>query len=150
VFLGDMLTVFAGRSISTTNILFTGFAGSSVMSLEDTLDNTYHVDNSSPILNTAPAPFFCLNEPNNYTPNGSDADGDSLSYFLVAGKMGNYPVASCTPPGTTAPWTGTAWTGQPISDTTPLQVSVGSWAFSHATGTITFTPNMDPEIIGCL
>ena len=128
---------FAGRQTSITNI--TG-AGTSVICLIDTLDNTWH-NNTSPALNTPPTPYYCNNNPSNYTPNAVDPDGDSLHFFLTDGKIAPYPTASCSLTGTTTPYTGTAWGAVPISATTPLQVTAGSWGFNSYNGTITFNPN---------
>lgn len=138
VFNGVMGTSsFAGRQTSITNI--TG-AGTSVICLIDTLDNTWH-NNTSPALNTPPTPYYCNSNPSNYTPNAVDPDGDSLHFFLTDGKVAPYPTASCTLTGTTVTYTGTAWGAVPISAINPLQVTAGTWGFNSFNGTITFTPS---------
>ena len=142
VFNGYMSTSsFAGRQSAITNIVFTGFAGSSVMALVDTLDNTYY-NNSSVVLRTPPTPYYCASNSNNYNPDGLDPNGDSLVYYLVAGKMGPYPTAVCSSfPSTLVTYTGTAWGSQPICDTTPLVVTAGSWGFDPASGHMSFIPS---------
>lgn len=143
VFNGDMGTSLlgassAGRASNITNITA---PGTSIIQLTDTLDNTYH-NNSSPTLTTPPVPYFCLNNPNNYNPHGIDPDGDSLSFFLVNGKVGGGFGIGC---GTLAfgnvTYTGTAWPGQPITDTTPITCNTGTFSFDHSSGNMSFTPN---------
>ncbi len=129
----------AGRATTITNI---NGSGSSIIQLIDTVDNRY-VNNSSPILTVHPTPYFCQGNPNSYNPGAIDPDGDSLVFTLVRGRVASNSCFSI-PTGsglvdyvTTFP----AWTGQPITETTPLRVVAGEYSFDQNNGQITFTPN---------
>lgn len=111
----------AGRSSSITN----ASVGSSIMQLEATLNNTAG-SNSSPVYTTIPTPFFCINKAANYNPGAVDANGDVLSYSLVAGLE----------PGGVVTYT------SPYTATAPLAAATGSFSFSTSTGQLAFTPNL--------
>ncbi len=126
-----------GRAAAITNIF-----GGTTTQLIDTLDNVGHY-NSSPVLTQPPTPFFCLNDADTYNPVAIDPDGDSLSYFLVPGMDGS-AYGSCPSSGWTisyVTYTGTAWTGVPVSATTPLNVTAGTFVFGTTTGQLDFVPN---------
>ena len=127
LFTGDMGGTPAGRAAAITNI-----TGTSTTQLVDTLNNMTS-DNSNPILTTVPVPFFCLNNSDSYNPGAVDADGDSLSFFLVRGMNGN---ANCTSAGTPVSYSGG------YSGTNPLGVLAGSFSFDQHTGQISFVPNI--------
>ena len=117
-------TTSAGRSTSITNAVV-GTSAGSIMQLQATLNNTVG-NNSSPVYTTIPTPFFCINKAANYNPGAVDANGDALSYSLVAGLE----------PG------GTVTYVSPHTATAPLAASTGTFSFSSATGQLAFTPNL--------
>ncbi len=119
----------SGRAAAITNIIS---AGSSVIQVEDTLDNTF-ANNSSPRLTVVPTPFFCLNNDNGYGPGAVDADGDSLVFSLIDGQNGN--AAAC---GSGGPVT---YVGG-YSGSNPLAYNPGTYSFNSNTGQIVFTPNI--------
>ncbi len=125
----------AGRAAAITNIV-----SGTITELVDTLDNTI-THNSNPNLTVGPTPYFCLDNSDNYNPGAIDPDGDSLVFFLVDGECADGST-SCIPGGPVS-YTGFAWPGQPITATTPLNVSGPSgFSFNQHTGQISFFPNV--------
>ncbi len=121
-FTGAMGTTSAGRSSNLTNI---SSAGSVVMNLEATLNNTVGT-NSSPTYTTIPTPFFCINKAATYNSGTVDANNDSLSYSLVPGL---------TQTGNVSYLTG-------YSATAPLATAASTFNFNNTTGQLNFTPNL--------
>lgn len=122
-FTGNMgSTTQAGRSSNLTNI---SSAGSVIMNLEATLNNTVGT-NSSPTYTTIPTPFFCINKAATYNSGSVDANSDSLSYNLV--------------PGLTQTGNVTYLTG--YSATSPLAAAATTFNFNSNTGQLAFTPNL--------
>lgn len=111
----------AGRTNSITNIVF----GSSpqIMYLVAKLNNS-NGPNSSPVYNTVPTPFYCINIAQQYNQGASDPDGDSLSFALVPGLVNGTPTLYV------APYTAQA----------PLGAS--SFTFNNMNGQMSFTPNI--------
>lgn len=112
----------AGRTASITNI---SGAGSSIMNLEATLNNT-NGSNSSPTYTTIPTPFFCISKAASYNPGAIDPNTDSLSYSLVAGLQTS----------------GTVTYNTGYSATAPLAATTGTFNTSTSTGQVNFTPNL--------
>jgi gliding motility-associated-like protein len=124
-FTGDFLNnTSAGRSNTLSNII-----GSSLMSLEATLNNTTG-SNSSPTYTTIPTPFFCMNLPQEYNQGAVDPNLDSLSFSLVPGLNGQ------TNPSVSVVYV------TPYSATQPLGTTPGTFAFNSNTGQLSFTPNI--------
>lgn len=113
-----------GRSSTITNIVS---PGSSIMGLEATLNNLTAA-NSSPTYTTIPTPFFCINKPQEYNQGAVDGNGDSLVFSLVPGIV----ASTSTVVSYVSPTTATA----------PLLCSPGSFAFSAASGQLSFFPNV--------
>ncbi len=132
IFNGTLGTSAAGRASTITNITT---PGSSIIQLVDTLNNTSSFTNSSPVLTFGPTPYYCLNNDDNYNPGAVDADGDSLRFTLVAGRLGN-SMSNCT--------ISTATTGYVAgySATDPLSYNAGTYSFDPATGQIQFNPDI--------
>ncbi|MFT4061594.1 MAG: gliding motility-associated C-terminal domain-containing protein [Edaphocola sp.] len=106
-------------------------AGSSLMYLEATLDNTVYA-NSSPEFTSVPTPFFCLNKAQTYNLGAIDPDGDILAYNLVAAKESlTTNVASPTDIAYYSPYTATA----------PVPSATGTFSFSGTSGQLNFLPN---------
>ena len=126
LFTGNLLSgTIAGRATSITNI---SSSPDTYIQLVDTLNNTTTFNNSA-VLTNVPTPFFCLDNSDNYNPGAVDADGDSLSFFLVPGQNG---TATSTAGGLVTyipPYTATA----------PLATS--SFSFDQLTGQVSFNPN---------
>ena len=136
IFNGDMGAgiAAAGRSGSITNL--SGTAGTTVIFLVDTLNNSAGTHNTSPSLPVLPTPYYYLNFSNSYNPAGTDVDGDSLNYVLVGGNNSpNSGASACQRVGTA---TGYA-TG--LSGTNPLLVTSGTFSFNEHSGQINFEPN---------
>lgn len=98
---------------------------------------TYH--NSSPIFNTLPPLFICINSPLVLNYSASDADGDVLTYSLCtpnnAGDATNpAPNPPVGPPLSTIPWQSPYSTSNLLGGTSPL-------AIDPNTGVITGTPS---------
>ncbi len=125
----------AGRSGSITNI-----TGGTLIQLIDTLNNTVY-NNTSPLLSDVESSFFCLNQYDNYSPLATDPDGDSLVFRLAPATNGS-GGGTCSLPGPAVGYIGTAWTGMPVSGSTPLSVLAGSFSFNNGTGQLTFNPNV--------
>lgn len=132
-FLGYMnSTVYAGWSTRLTNIVVT--PSPPIIALIDTLNNTgSFTNNSSPVLATDPTAYFCLNEPDNYNPNATDPNGDSVVFALTAAEKGN-TTPTCTIPGATVTY------NSPYTGATPIATS--AFSFNSASGQISFTPNL--------
>ncbi len=125
----------AGREAAITNLLN---PGTTIMQLEDTLNNSVY-NSTSPTINSIPM-LFAVNEYNTYNPTAVDSAGDALTYMLVAPINGT----ETSTPGTAVGYVpgGIAWPGQPLSTTTPLQVLAGSYSMNSATGQMIFDPNV--------
>ncbi len=120
-----------GRSSSITNV---SGAGSSVVYLEDTLNNsatsvTGH--NSSPTFAVLPTPYYCDLTPNTYSPVPSDPDGDVLNFSLVSARTSG---AGCGGTVTNVTYAGGFSGAAPIAVSSPITVS-------STTGEISFNPN---------
>ena len=139
----------AGRAAAITNLVT---PGSTIMQLIDTLDNYALVNsrqhNSSPLLTVLPTPFFCINTTDCYNPGAvdlydvsspSEPSGDSLRFSLIAATNG---TQACGTVGGDWTYTGTAWTppSTPVSGTTPLRVTAGTFSFDPGTGQLCFFP----------
>ena len=125
---GTMSGSGAGRSNSITNIV-----SGTTMALEATLNNTAAAGghNSNPAYTTIPTPFFCVNKPANYNPGTVDADGDALSFTLVAGLLPN---------------TGTVTYQPTFSAIHPITTS--NLVFGATTGQLSFTPtNQEKDLV---
>ncbi len=123
----------AGRATAITNIL----SGTTIQ-LIDTLNNLT-APNSNPTMTNIPTPFFCLNQPNGYNPGAVDGDGDRIVFSLVPATDG---TMGCSTIGGNVTYTGTAWPGQLITATTPLQCVASSYFFDTGTGQMIFFPNV--------
>ncbi|MCS6933537.1 MAG: gliding motility-associated C-terminal domain-containing protein [Chitinophagales bacterium] len=80
--------------------------------------------NSAPEFTSLPVPYFCINQPVNYSHGAVDADGDSLVYTLIP------PLDDL---GNNIPFTGG------YSATNPMPTA-GGFNFDPQTGQMTFTP----------
>ena len=118
-------TSSAGRSNAITNINIPGTG--STISLVDTLNNTPG-GNSSPLYNTIPTPYFCVNTPANYNPAAVDPNGDVLSFDLVSA------IDAATGVSVNYVW--------PYGPTAPLGVTAGTFSFTPTNGQLSFTPNI--------
>ncbi len=133
IYTGYMGASSAGRAAAITNL---NGPGGTTLSLEAKLNNTGAI-NSNPILTILPVPFFCLNGFDSYNPGAVDADGDSLTFALVAptnftagtGCSGTSPLC-------------TYLTTYPYSATNPLHTFPGTFGFDPATGQISFQPDI--------
>ncbi len=126
--------VAAGRTGSITNIdpMTLG-----ILQLIDTLNNTSS-HNTSSYITVSPAPYFHLATINHYLPLSIDADGDALTYELVAATEG---ASACGTIGGPVSYIGLAWPGTPVSGATPISVtSASDWSFNSGTGEIIFNP----------
>ncbi len=135
IFAGDYGISTAGRAVSITNL---SSAGVTSIRLVDTLNNLSFPANSNARLTTIPTPFFCLNQMNSYNPGAVDAEGDRLEFLLVPATGGS---TTCTSAGAPVSYAGTAWPGQLIGPSTPLQCLPASYSFDTSTGQLGFNPN---------
>jgi len=124
VFDGDLLGSNAGRSSNITNIAAP--SSTNLLTLEARLNNT-NGDNSSPVYNTIPTPFYAINLPQEYNHGAVDPDGDSLSYSLIAAVDAN---------GSPVNYLGTA------SPAAPLYTAAGQFNFDQHSGQMSFIPNL--------
>ncbi len=134
IFNGNMgAATGAGRAASITNI---NTPGTTITTLIDSLDNTYH-NNSSVKLAVEPTPYYCLNNLNNYNPGATDPDGDSLRFVLSNGltSAGGGGGTACNPTPTNVTYTGGT------SAASPLLIAAGSLSFNQITGQLNFIPN---------
>ena len=120
----------AGRAAALTNL---PTVPATTMQLEATL-NAIGYTNSNPILTLPPTPFYCLDANINCNPGAVDADGDSLSYALVAPKDGGSAGACDTGLGPCA-----YVITYPYSATNPIHAS--SFSFDPLTGQMAFVPD---------
>jgi len=116
----------AGRSNQITNVA--GAGGTNVY-LEATLNNLAG-PNSSPEYTTIPTPFYTINIPQQYNQGAVDADGDSLSFELVAAMHNGHPVVYNSYPAIT------------LSATTPMVTDSGEFTFNGINGQMSFTPSI--------
>lgn len=98
------------------------------------LDNTVSPCNNSPVFNTTPTPFVCVNTPVTYSHGASDPDGDSLRFSLVDCRGTSTTIVSYS---------------SPYSGTNPLQTASGT-TIDPATGNITFTPTVAMNGVLCV
>lgn len=124
----------AGRAAAISNI-----GAGTIIQLEATLNNTVYT-NTCANLTVVPTPFFCINRAICYTPGAIDPEGDSLRFDLVTAQNGS---TNCTAPGTPVTYTTgvMAFGSTPISATTPLRTTTGSYTFSTVNGQVCFNPN---------
>jgi gliding motility-associated-like protein len=130
----------AGRAAAITNI-----GAGTIIQLEATLNNTVYT-NTCANLTVVPTPYFCVNNPICYTPGAIDPEGDSLRFDLVTAQNGS---TNCTTPGTPVTYTTgvMAYGTTPISATTPLRTTTGSYTFSTVNGQVCFNPNFTQRAI---
>ncbi len=126
----------SGRAGAITNV---SMAGATMIELEATLDNTSS-NNSSVNLTVSQQTFFCNLQHDEYNPGIVDPDGDSVVVSLIAVKNGSASTG-CALSGSAPTYTGSAWTGMPISATKPLQVLVDSFSIDSSSGKLLFHPN---------
>lgn len=100
--------------------------GSQNMYIESRIDNLNYPCNNSPTFTNKPVPFICVGQQYCFNNGATDADGDSLSYSMVA------PLHNATTPVTYLAG---------YSATQPL-VSVPGVTINPATGDICMTPTM--------
>lgn len=134
IFNGNMGISSAGRTSTITNITS---PAATTMQLIDTLNNTTS-DNSSPALTVTQSTYFTISAYDAYNPAAVDPDGDDLRFSLTSAMNG---TTTCATIGSPVIYTGTAWPGQPITPTTPLQASAGTYYFDTLTGKISFYPS---------
>lgn len=89
-----------------------------------TLNSNAVVCNNAPTFTSLPVPYFCINQPVNYSHGAIDVDGDSLVYSLIA------PLNNT---GNNIPYTGT------FTATNPMPTASG-FNFDSQTGQMSFTP----------
>lgn len=118
----------AGRSNSITNVA----DGNTWVYLEALLNNTSG-PNSSPVYNTIPTPYYCINVLQQYNHGATDPNGDSLSFALVPAINGS----NGTPVNYVSPYTATA----------PMATSSGSFSFNTVNGQMTFTPSIQQDAL---
>lgn len=135
IFDGNYGSGSAGRAAAITNITP---PGSTLIELIDTLNNTLG-PNSNPIMTTVPTPFFCLNEYNSYNPGAVDPNGDALTFVLAPVING---VGNCSVAGSPVTYVGSAWPGQPITESTPIQCLPASFSFIASSGQLFFNPDV--------
>jgi gliding motility-associated-like protein len=122
LYYGSNPPTVAGRTLSINNIVF-GQGYPQVMYLIAKLNNL-NGPNNSPVYNTVPTPFYCINIKQQYNQGASDPDGDSLSFELVTGLTSGNPI----------------FYNFPYSPTYPL--SADSFNYNNLNGQMTFTPNL--------
>jgi gliding motility-associated-like protein len=111
----------AGRTNSITNLDFS--TGSLIMYLVARLNNTT-APNSSPIYNTVPTPFYCINVLQQYNQGATDPNNDSLTFQLVPALTDNFPVGYLSP----------------YTPTNPMSASL--FSFDNINGQMTFQPDV--------
>lgn len=110
------------RNSGITNLLN---AGSQNLYVEATIDNTGGLCNSSPIFNSLPTPYLCVNQPFSFNNGAVDPDGNTLVYTLIN------PLSAS---GANIPYNGGFTAANPMAVT-------GAFNFDPATGQMSFTPN---------
>jgi gliding motility-associated-like protein len=127
VFAGELSISGAGRSSQITNI-----SGNSSMQLDAKLNNVSG-PNNSPLYSTIPTPFYCIGIDQQYNQGALDADGDSLSFNLVAGVNAS--------PGNPL-FAGSVSYAFPFTAAAPLSTVPGSFSFNKINGELAFTPDI--------
>lgn len=118
----------AGRSNSITNLA----DANTWVYLEALLNNTFG-PNSSPVYNTIPTPYYCVNVLQQYNHGATDTNGDSLTFALVTGINGSNGM----PVNYVSPYTATE----------PMATSAGSFSFNSINGQMTFTPSIQQDAL---
>lgn len=106
-------------------------AGSSLMYLEATLNNTAG-QNSTSAFTSVPTPFFCINHLQTYNLGAVDPDGDGLAFSLVPAKESL--IINAPPPSDIV-------YNAPYSATSPVPAAPGSFSFNPVSGQMNFNPN---------
>ncbi|WP_118974114.1 gliding motility-associated C-terminal domain-containing protein [Taibaiella koreensis] len=119
----------AGRTPLITNADVQ--AGSSLMYLEATLNNTAG-QNSTSAFTSVPTPFFCINHLQTYNLGAVDPDGDGLAFSLVAAKESL--IVNAPPPSDIV-------YNPPYTATNPVPAAPGSFSFNPVSGQMNFNPN---------
>lgn len=101
------------------------------ISMTAKLDNFNYPTDNSPEFTNYPVTQFCVNNQFYYDQGATDADGDSLAFFLVAPEDGG----GCPP----APYPVTYIAG--FSDTVPFN-SLNGVSIDNLTGIVSFTPTV--------
>ena len=129
----------AGRAAAITNL---NSPGSTIIQLEDTLNNTTY-NSTSPVIHSNLEENVAINSNDFYSPFAVDSAGDSLTYMLAPAMNGS-GFSSTTIGGAVGYLPGgISWTGVPLSATTPIQnVSAGSFSFNSVTGQMGFYPTV--------
>lgn len=107
--------------------------GSDELYISAVLDNTTSTCNNSPVFNSLPTPFVCVNQPVNYSHGAADPDGDSLVFSLVDCRdAANVSVGY----------------SNPYSGTNP--VPTNNISIDPATGNISFIPSATAVAVLCI
>jgi hypothetical protein len=109
---------------NTSNNLVDNAAPSLGFYVEATLNSDLVACDAAPVFTSLPVPYFCVNQPVNYSHGSIDTDGDSLVYTLIApqDQVGG----------------GLVYTGG-YSAVAPLPTASG-FNFDASTGQMSFTP----------
>ena len=126
----------ASREASITNL---SAPGSTIIQLEDTLNNTVY-NSTSPVIHSNLQQNVAINQNDFYSPFAVDSGGDALTFMLAPAMNG---TESTTIGGAVGYVAGISWPGVPLSATTPMQnVLAGSFSVNSATGEISFYPTV--------
>ncbi|MBL0310789.1 MAG: hypothetical protein IPP77_14280 [Bacteroidetes bacterium] len=109
---------------NTSTNLFDNNPPSLYFGVAATLNTSNVVCNSAPIFTSLPVPYFCVNQPVNYSHGSVDTDGDSLVYSLITPQNDN---------GANLSYQG----GYNVNS--PLPTASG-FGFNTQTGQMSFTP----------
>lgn len=109
---------------NTSTNLFDNAAPSLGFYVEATLNSDLVACDAAPVFTSLPVPYFCVNQPVNYSHGSIDTDGDSLVYTLIA------PLDQAAG--------GLVYQGV-YSATSPLPTASG-FNFDPSTGQMSFTP----------
>jgi gliding motility-associated-like protein len=112
----------AGRTESITNLIFNNLS-TQIMYLVARLNNDAG-PNSSPVYNTVPTPFYCINVQQQYNQGATDPNGDSLAFNMASALTDGAPVLYQSP------------------YTPLLPMSTSNFVFDNINGQMLFTPNL--------